>query len=107
MNIINQYTVAPTLKRLRFGLSVITLSCFTGCVAVPTVSESYDKKCQIVRKKVELTIEQVQAFKQLNCGSSHDCKSQFLGQVIGATLIFPVSVVISGSIAVVGNTMIG
>lgn len=72
---------------------------------MPSVSEKYDKECQIVRKKVELTVEQVQAFEQLNCGSSHECKNQFLGQVIGATLIFPVSVVISGSIAVIGNTM--
>lgn len=87
-----------------FSLSFLfVLLC--SCVVQPTFTQAYDKKCQVVKQKVELSVEQVKGFDQLNCSSSHDCKAQFLGQVVGAAIFFPLSAIISGSIAVVGNSI--
>lgn len=88
---------------------IIILSTFClllgSCVVKPTVTSEYDEKCQVVKKKVELSVEQVQAFHQLHCSGNHECKAQFLAQVVGVALVFPLSAIISGSIAAVGNTM--
>ncbi|KGK00152.1 DUF4177 domain-containing protein [Thalassotalea sp. ND16A] len=43
-----------------------------SCVVKPTVTSAYDKKCQIVKKKVELSVEQVQFFEQLNCSGKDE-----------------------------------
>lgn len=89
-------------KPLLFVFLFFTLC---ACVVKPNVTSSYDDKCQVVTKKIELSMEQVQAFHGLNCSSNHQCKAQFLGQIAGAVLVLPLSAIISGSIAVVGNTM--
>ncbi|WP_286263204.1 hypothetical protein [Thalassotalea atypica] len=89
----------------QFLSTTLIILSLTGCAVVPSVNKEYDKQCNIVKKNIELSIEQVDAFDQLHCSSNHECKADFLGQVAGAALIFPVSAVISGSIAVVGNTM--
>ncbi|OUS30714.1 hypothetical protein A9Q98_04200 [Thalassotalea sp. 42_200_T64] len=86
---------------LLFSFSLLLCS----CVVKPTVTSEYDNKCQIVKKKVELSVEQVQFFEQLNCSGNHQCKEEFLGQVVGAALVFPLSAILSGSIAVVGNSV--
>lgn len=83
--------------------SFLLLLC--SCVVKPTVTTVYDDDCQITKNKVELTVEQVNTFYQLNCSRSHDCKSQFVGQVVGAAIVLPLSAIISGSIALVGNTI--
>lgn len=76
-----------------------------SCVVKPKVTSAYDNNCQITKNKVELTVEQVNMFYQLNCSTSHDCKAQFVGQVVGAAIVLPLSAIISGSIALVGNTI--
>ncbi|WP_371189275.1 hypothetical protein [Thalassotalea maritima] len=60
--------------------------------------------CQIEKKRIELTVEQLGNFKAINCLNNHDCKAAFLSQIVGAGLLLPVSAIVSGSIAVVGNT---
>ena len=88
---------------------IILLSSFClllcSCVVKPTVTSAYDEKCKLVKKKVELSVEQVQVFKQLNCSGNHECIAQFLGQFFSAAIVFPLSAIVSGSIAVVGNTV--
>lgn len=93
------------MRLLNTLLLTFTLSTLCSCVVKPIVTQEYDEKCKVVKKKVELTIEQVQTFNQLYCSDSHQCKSQFLGQVMSAAIIFPISAVISGSIAVIGNSI--
>lgn len=80
-------------------------SFLSACVVVPSVTSAYDETCQIVKQKVELTIEEVSSFEQLHCSNSHSCESQFVGQVVGVALILPLSAIVSGSVAVIGNTM--
>lgn len=76
-----------------------------ACVVKPTVTTDYDQACQIETQKVELSVEQLAMFHQLHCSNTHQCRSQFVGQIVGAALIFPLSAIVSGSIAVVGNTL--
>lgn len=76
-----------------------------SCAVVPEFTEKFDKKCQTVQKKVELSIEEAGVFDKLECSDKDDCKSMFLAKVIGSALVFPVSAIISGSIAVIGNTI--
>ena len=90
------------LKSLLFTFIFFTLC---SCVVMPKVTHEYDEDCTVVKKKVELSVDQLQMFNQLHCSGSHECKSQFLGQVVGIALILPISAIISGSIAVIGNSI--
>ena len=72
---------------------------------MPSFTEKFDEKCQKTQKKVELSIEQVGMFDDLECSDKHDCKSMFLSEIIGSVIVFPVSAIISGSIAVIGNSI--
>ena len=72
---------------------------------MPKFTEKFDKKCQTVQKKVELSIEDAGIFGELECPNKEECKAQFLGQVLGSVIVLPVSAIISGSIAVIGNTV--
>ena len=76
-----------------------------SCAVTPNFTEKFDKKCQTVQKRVELSVEQLEMFGDLECSDKDDCKTQFLGEVIGSVIIFPVSAIISGSIAVIGNSI--
>jgi hypothetical protein len=44
-------------------------------------------------------------FNDLEYSNKGDCKAMFLGNIIGSVIVFPVSAIISASIAVVGNTI--
>ena len=85
------------ISALTFGLM--------GCVVYPNVTTNYSEKCKTEKKKIELSIEQVGDFKMRNCSGDHDCKAQFVSQLAGAAILLPVSAIVSGSIALVGNTM--
>jgi len=76
----------------------------TSCAVKPTVKSEYNKECRIVQKEVKLSIEQIGSFKAFNC-SNEQCMTQFLAQVAGSAVVFSVSALVSGSIAVVGNSI--
>lgn len=76
-----------------------------SCAVMPNFTEKFDKKCQTVQKRVELSIEQLELFDDLECSDKDDCKAQFLGEVLGSVITFPISAIISGSIAVIGNSI--
>ncbi|AAZ25935.1 hypothetical protein [Colwellia psychrerythraea] len=92
--------------RLSKVLLISSLSLFLcSCAVMPTFTEKFDEKCQAVQKKVVLSIEDAGMFGELECPSKDDCKAQLLGQILGSVIIFPVSAIISGSIAVIGNSV--
>ena len=66
-----------------------------GCVS-PRVVHVYDEKCKVMTRKMELTVEKVQA---LDACSNHEC----VAQVLGEALTFATTAVVSGSVALVGN----
>ena len=76
-----------------------------SCAVMPTFTEKFDKNCQSVQKKVELSVKELEMFGDLECSDKDDCKAQFLGEVLGSVITFPITAIISGSIAVVGNSI--
>ena len=66
-----------------------------GCVSTKVV-HVYDEKCQVMTRKMELTVEKVQA---LDACSNQEC----VAQVLGGALAFATTAVVSGSVALVGN----
>ena len=87
-----------------FFLSVFLSLTLSSCVVKPTFKSRYDEDCQMVKRHVHLSMEEVGRFGLMNC-SNEECLSQFLMQVVGATILVSTTVVVSGSIAVVGNTL--
>jgi len=76
-----------------------------SCAVMPNITEKFDKKCQTVQKRVELSVEQLEMFGDVECSDKDDCKTQFVGEVVGSVITFPVTAIISGSIAVIGNSI--
>jgi len=71
-------------------------------MVTPNKVTGFDGGC--VSNKIELTLEQVEVFKNKNC-QNDDCKGEFFEEMAVIFLLIPVSAVVSGSIAIVGNTM--
>ena len=77
----------------------------SGCVVKPEMVKDYDPQCNIVKKKIKLSVKQISTFEAFACSGNHDCKAEFVAQVGGAVLLLPISAIVSGSIALVGNTL--
>ena len=84
------------LLRTSIPLCAVLLS---GCVT-PKVVHLYDEKCQVMTRRMELTVEKVQA---LDACSNAECAAQVLGGAISLTT----SAIVSGSIALAGNVAFG
>jgi hypothetical protein len=89
-----------SLKHLR-GVALIGLgaSLLSGCMVVPKTVTSYDPRCQVVQKHVQLEAKQVKVVA--TCGNTVECG----GQLVFYGLVATSSAVISGSVAVVGNVV--
>ena len=84
------------IAKKRIGLSLmLSALLLAGCVT-PRVVHVYDPKCQVMTRKVELTVEKVQA---MDACSNHEC----VAQVIGGAVSLVASSIVSGSVALVGN----
>ena len=83
---------------------ILLSSTACACVVVPKKVASYDEKCMVSTQKVELTTEQIQTFEAINC-NNNDCKIQFVGAIASSALVTTTSAIVSGSIALVGNTL--
>jgi hypothetical protein len=93
------------LTHLTNRLILILLSSTAcACVVVPKKVASYDKKCMVSTQKVELTMEQAQTFSDIDC-INNDCKMEFVGAIASSALVTTTSAIVSGSIALVGNTL--
>ncbi len=68
----------------------------SGCVIVPITIESYDPDCRVVTRHMELKTVQLAAFNSCN---GQNCDAA----VLAALGVTAVSIVVSGSIVVVGN----
>lgn len=86
-------------------LALILLSSTVGaCVVTPKKVASYDEKCMVSTQKVVLTMEQMQMFDDIDC-LTKSCKSEVTGALMVATLTATTSAIVSGSVALIGNTL--
>lgn len=87
-------------------LAVLAVIFLSSCVYYkPQKVAYYDSECELVRKKLVLTTEQQKLFDEdIEC-RNEECVYMLLGQVTGKALMAPLSLIISGSIVVAGNTV--
>jgi hypothetical protein len=85
------------LARLALAATAVSLS---ACIMVPRTQAVYDPGCQVVTQEVVLEPAVLPVFGYMECGRG-DCAAAMaaLGLVTAA------SVVVSGSIALVGNVL--
>lgn len=76
--------------------SLVVFSSLAGCVT-PRVTQYYDEECQVVSKHIDLDVEQRIEVGQC---TNQDC----VWRALTGVAVFATSAVVSGSIAVVGNT---
>ncbi len=86
---------APKPHRLK-ALTVLALTMLTACVMVPVTQEVYDPDCGSMRRQIVLEPTVVGQFQA--CGG-RDCS----GLLVAMGAVTAASLVVSGSIAVVGN----
>jgi hypothetical protein len=77
-------------------LALLGLTVLTACVMVPVTREVYDPECQSMRRQIVLAPA---VMGQFNACGGRDCSALLVA--MGA--VTAASVVVSGSIAVVGN----
>lgn len=91
--------------RLSTHLAITLLaSSLCACVVTPKKVGSFDSKCMVSTQKIELTTEQIQIFKNVDC-ITHSCKMELMGAALSSALVTTTSAIVSGSIALVGNTL--
>ena len=91
-------------RLLRLLLIIIVGFSIPACMVVPKKIEYYDYDCHFVAKKYELTTEEYALLENINHCRNDSCITDITSAVFGAALMVPFSAVVSGSIAVVGNT---
>lgn len=79
---------------------IITISLLSACVVKPKTVASYNDKCMVSTQKMVLTAEQMQTFDVLNCVTGN-CEAEAILAVVTTTT----SAIVSGSIALIGNTL--
>ena len=89
------------LKKL---LLVGLYSSLCSCVVKPKQVAGFDYECDIVTRKIELTLDQQQRFRSMNC-QNEECKTQLVADLASSILLVPLSAIVSGSIALTGNTL--
>lgn len=83
---------------------ILLSSTLSACVVTPKKAASYDDKCMVSTQKIVLTTEQMQTFDDIDCLTS-SCKEEVTGALIVATLTATTSAIVSGSVALIGNTL--
>lgn len=81
-------------KKLYITAFYFTLS---ACAFVPERTMTFDEKCQTVKKHIKLKAHEIPLFT--------DSDEDFEHEAISTILMTPISAIVSGSIAVVGNTL--
>jgi hypothetical protein len=87
----------------RLSLTLLS-STLCACIVVPKKVSSYDTKCMITTQKIELTVEQVKTFNEIDC-LHRSCKAELMGAIATSSFATTASAIVSGSIALAGNTL--
>ena len=93
------------MKDLSHFLIALLSATLSACVVVPKQVASYDPNCAVSTNKYELSIEQIEEFNALNCDSNNGCRLDFAEEIVSSALMLTTSAIVSGSIALTGNTL--
>ena len=87
------------MKRLARRVAVLGLTaCVSGCVVLPVTRDVYDPDCRLMRR--EVTLEAAAVGQMVSC-NAQDCAVLLVGMGVVAAA----SLVVSGSLAIVGNVV--
>ncbi|MEN0038993.1 MAG: hypothetical protein AAGC78_18080 [Cellvibrio sp.] len=90
---------------LRNRLMLILITCtLSACVVAPKKVASYDGNCMVSTQKIVLTTAQLQEFNKIKC-VTNSCRAEFVEATVTSVLVTTTSAIVSGSIALVGNTL--
>lgn len=85
-------------RKVRFPILLLAVASVQGCVYVPSTVEVYDSDCQIVSRRMVLTLEQL--------SSLHNCNDEgCIADLVGTGIVASASLVVSGSIVIAGNAI--
>lgn len=83
---------------------ILLSSTLSACVVTPKKAASYNEKCMVSTQKIVLTTEQMQRLDDIDCFTK-SCKAEVTGALVVATLTATTSAIVSGSVALIGNTL--
>lgn len=93
------------MSKLATQLSLVLLcGTVSSCVVVPKKVASYDAKCHVSTQKIELTMEQMNTFDEIDC-LTKSCRSELAWALLSSSLVVTTSAIVSGSVALIGNTL--
>lgn len=93
------------IKLLPTGVVIaLAASSLGGCVVTPKKVASFDTQCMVATHTIELTTEQISMFDEVDC-LTRSCKAEVAAALISSTFTATASAIVSGSIALVGNTL--
>lgn len=88
----------------RLATLALLSSGLCACVVMPKQVKGYDAACMVATKKIELTVEQLDVFEFENC-LEHSCSDEIFDALGISALTLTASTLVSGSIALAGNTL--
>ena len=95
-----QSTATAVWRHRVFGRAFVSVAAvlLSACVVLPQTREVYDTECQVLRRHITLEVAQLQGF--------HGCYGDACAvMLVAASAVTLASLVVSGSIAVVGNAV--
>lgn len=87
---------------IRCALTILIIS-LNACVVVPKQTASYDQKCKVAVQKVTLDVEYLESDNNWSCTNNY-CAWDISAEIAEAVFTTASSTIISGSIALAGNT---
>jgi hypothetical protein len=92
-NLINR--LRPAVRKAAMALALLSLS---ACIVVPVVDRRAEVPCDLETRQITLDVQQIAA---LGGCRGDEC----LAHLVVGGFVFATSFVVSGSVAIVGNTM--
>jgi hypothetical protein len=93
LKVINRFR--PAAIRAAMAVALLSLS---ACIVVPVVDRRAEVPCDLATRQITLDVQQIAA---LGGCRGDEC----LAQLVVGGFVFATSLVVSGSVAIVGNTM--
>lgn len=87
----------------QYILLTMLIACLSACVVVPKQTASYDPTCKVAVQKFSLATEDISSDRNWSCDDNY-CAWDISAELAGMAFTTVSSTLVSGSIALAGNT---